>query len=51
MWVLRYDNEREVPKDFGRISMAVDMDERCHIMKEYGVTFHADTEAMKEWMQ
>ena len=43
MWFLRYDNEMEVPKYFGKVSMAVDMHERCQVMKHYGETFCADT--------
>ena len=46
--LLRYDNTREVPKDFGRISLAIEMDERCQVMKHYGATFYADTETVSE---
>jgi hypothetical protein len=49
VWFLKYDNEREVPKDFGKVSMAINMDERCRVMKDYGATFYADPEALKEW--
>lgn len=48
VWFLRYDNQRDVPDDFGRVSMAIDMDERCRIMKQYGATFYADPETVNE---
>lgn len=47
-WVLRYESESEVLRDFGRVHMAVDMDERCRIMKDLGATFYADVEKVKE---
>jgi hypothetical protein len=48
VWFLRYDNEKDVPDDFGKVSMAIDMDERCRVMKHYGATFHADPETVNE---
>ena len=48
VWVLRYANESEVPRDFGKISLAIDMDERCRVMKHYGATFYADAETVHE---
>lgn len=40
VWVLRFGHQREVPKDFGRIGLAVTMDERVQVMKEYGALFY-----------
>ncbi|KAL8707360.1 MAG: hypothetical protein Q9225_007767 [Loekoesia sp. 1 TL-2023] len=48
VWFLRYDNVRELPEDFGKVYMAVDMDERCRVMKQYGATFYADPETVDE---
>ncbi len=50
VWFLRYGNEREVPKDFGKVFLAIDMDERCRVMKHDGATFYADPEAVNELM-
>lgn len=47
VWVLRYENERAVPRDFGKVSLAVDMDERCRVMREYGARFY-DPEGVEE---
>lgn len=33
---------------FGRMSFAMNMDERIHIMKEYGATFFEDVTQVKE---
>ena len=48
VWVLRYESERAIPRDFGRMSLAVDMDERCRIMREYGATFYDDPGRVEE---
>ena len=32
--------EREVPRDFGKVGMAISMNERIEVMKEYGAVFH-----------
>ena len=47
-WVLRYESESKVPSDVGSVHMAVDMDEWCRIMKDFGATFYADVEKEKE---
>ncbi len=39
VWVLRYASDRDVPRDLGRVNLAVNMDERCCVMKEFGATF------------
>lgn len=48
VWVLRYESERALPRDFGRISLAVDMDERCRVMREYGARFYDDPGRVEE---
>lgn len=40
VWVLRFGGQMEVPRDFGRIGLAVSMDERIQVMKEYGALFY-----------
>ena len=49
MWVLRFASEREVPSDFGRLGMAISMDERVEVMKEYGATFYKDLDEVDEF--
>jgi uncharacterized protein YifE (UPF0438 family) len=48
VWVLRFASEREVPNDFGRVGMAISMDERISVMREYGAVFYEDTDAVEE---
>lgn len=48
VWVLRYKSAGEIPRDFGRMSFAMNMDERIQIMKEYGATFFEDVTQVKE---
>lgn len=53
VWVLRYESESALPKDFGRITLAVDMDERCQVMRECGARFYDDpgsVEELKGWL-
>ena len=52
VWILTYPTESAIPKDFGRINMALDMDERSSVMKEYGATYfdHPD-QAAHFWTQ
>lgn len=37
-----------MPRDFGRMSFAMNMDERIQIMKEYSTTFFEDVTEVKE---
>jgi hypothetical protein len=46
--VLRYGSASQMPLDFGRMSFAMNMDERIQIMKEYGATFFEDVAQVKE---
>ena len=48
VWVLRYRSASQMPRDFGRMSFAMNMDERIQIMKEYGATFFEDVTQVKE---
>ena len=51
VWVLRFDQQKKLPRDFGRIHMALDMDERCQVIKEYGGTFYEDPKDVMELAQ
>lgn len=48
VWVLRYRSASQMPRDFGRMSFAMNMDERIQIMKEYGATFFEDVTQVNE---
>ena len=48
VWVLRFASEREVPRDFGRVGMAMSMDERVEVMKEYGAAFYQNSNEVNE---
>ncbi len=48
VWVLRYASANQIPRDFGRVRFAMNMDERIQIMKEYGATFFEDVTQVKE---
>jgi hypothetical protein len=37
-----------MPRDFGKMSFAMNMDERIQIMKEYGATVFEDVTQVKE---
>jgi hypothetical protein len=49
VWVLRYGSASQMPLDFGRMSFAMNMDERIQIMKEYGAMFFEDVTQVKEF--
>ena len=48
VWVSRYESESALPRDFGRITLAIDMDERCRIMREYGGRIYDDPGRVEE---
>ena len=39
VWVLTFPTQNAIPKDFGRINMALDMAERSSVMQEYGAIY------------
>jgi len=48
VWVLRYASEMEVPRDFGRLRMAANMEERVLVMREYGAVYYRDVQEVEE---
>ena len=42
VWFLWVEDEGKLPKDPGRLHMALNMKERCGIVEEYGGTSHSD---------
>lgn len=46
--VLRFGSEKEVPRDFGRLGLAVSMDEMVQVMRGYGCVFYEDAAGMEE---
>lgn len=51
VWMLRFGSEREMPKDFGRVEFAVNMDEKVQVMREYGAVFYEDAEEIEEFQE
>ena len=49
-WILRFENAKQRPKDFGKIKMALNMEERCRVVEEYGGTFYTDLEKIGEML-
>ncbi|KAE8379066.1 hypothetical protein BDV26DRAFT_260268 [Aspergillus bertholletiae] len=48
VWVLRFTNAKQLPEDFGRMSFAMNMEERIQIMGDYGATFVEDVTQVEE---
>ncbi|KAJ5957552.1 hypothetical protein N7501_011831 [Penicillium viridicatum] len=48
VWVFRYESDRQLPKDFGRMSLAMNMEEKIQMMREYGATFVEDVTQVEE---
>lgn len=48
VWVLRYESDRQLPKDFGRMSLVMNMEEKIQMMREYGATFVEDVTQVEE---
>ena len=48
VWVLRFESEKEIPRDFGKLHMALDMDERCRVMELYGGVYHTDPNEVRD---
>lgn len=48
VWVLRFESARQMPRDFGRLSLALNMEEKIQMMREYGATFFEDIAQVEE---
>ncbi|KAJ5951405.1 fungal specific transcription factor [Penicillium vulpinum] len=48
VWVLRFTSTQELPRNFGRISLAMNMEEKIQMMKEYNATFVEDVTQVEE---
>lgn len=48
VWVLRYEREVATPRDFGRLQLAMNMNERCRMMQDFGATFYPDLADVEE---
>ena len=48
VWVLRFKNTEQLPRDFGRINLALNMEEKIQIMREFGATFVEDVMQVEE---
>lgn len=48
VWVLRFGSARQLPRDFGRMSLAMNMEEKIQMMREYGATFVEDVTQVEE---
>jgi hypothetical protein len=48
VWVLRYESEGDVPDDFGRLRLALTMEERIAMMQEYDAGFAEDASQVPE---
>lgn len=44
VWVLRVEEREKLPGDFGKIHMALAMDERCGVIEGYGGIFSLNPE-------
>ena len=52
VWVLMYATQDSIPSDFGRINLAIVMDEKCAVMEELGATFYEDpAQAAHLWIR
>ncbi|KAF2148521.1 hypothetical protein K461DRAFT_282976 [Myriangium duriaei CBS 260.36] len=48
VWVLKFGDAKKKPKDYGRMKLAMNMEERIEIMKEYGAMFFEDATQVEE---
>lgn len=48
VWVLTFGSARQLPRDFGRMNLAMNMEEKIQIMREYGATFVEDATQVEE---
>ncbi|KAL2843368.1 hypothetical protein BJY01DRAFT_215828 [Aspergillus pseudoustus] len=48
VWVLKFLDGKELPRDFGRIGFAMGMEEKIQIIREYGATFIENVSQVEE---
>lgn len=48
VWVLRFASAEQLPRDFGRMRLAINMEERIQLMREYGAVFIEDVTQVEE---
>ena len=48
VWVLQFESESRIPRDFGRLRLAMNMEERIATMREYGAIFVQDIAQVEE---
>lgn len=48
VWLLSYESEMAKPRDFGKLQLAIDMNERCRMMQEFGATYYPDHGEVRE---
>ncbi|KAF7585749.1 hypothetical protein BBP40_010164 [Aspergillus hancockii] len=48
VWVLRFKSTEQLPEDFGRISLVMNMEEKIQIMREYSAMFVEDVTQVEE---
>lgn len=48
VWVLRFKSAKELPEDFGRLTLALNMEEKIEMMREYGAQFVEDVTRVEE---
>jgi len=48
VWVLRFASAAQMPRDIGRMSLAMNMEEKIQMMREYGATFVEDVTQVEE---
>ena len=46
--MLRFGSAGHVPRDFGRMSLAMNMEEKIQMMREYGAAFVEDVTQVEE---
>lgn len=48
VWVLRFEDEDAVPRDLGRLALALNMDEKVRVMRQYGARYYGDPDSVSE---
>ena len=47
VWLLTYESEMARPRDFGKLQLAMDMNERCRMMQDFGATYYPDPDEVE----